>query len=210
MIVAVDGPVAAGKGTLARRLAAHFGFACLDTGALYRATAWRVLRQGGDPTDADTALAAARAIDQEDLAEPHLRDEAVGEASSVVAAMPAVREALLDYQRRFAISPPAGAAGAVLDGRDIGTVVCPDAEVKFFVTADVEVRARRRHDELAARGEAVAFGDVLADLQRRDARDSGRRSAPLKPAADAHLLDTTNLDIETAFRTAKDLVASCL
>ena len=210
MIVAVDGPVAAGKGTLARRLAAHFGFACLDTGALYRATAWRVLRGGGDPADAETALAAARAIDQEDLAEPHLRDEAVGEASSVVAAMPAVREALLDYQRRFAISPPGGAPGAVLDGRDIGTVVCPDAEVKFFVTADVEVRARRRHDELAARGEAVAFGDVLADLQRRDARDSGRRSAPLKPAADAHLLDTTNLDIETAFRTAKDLVASCL
>lgn len=210
MIVAVDGPVAAGKGTLARRLAAHFGFACLDTGALYRATAWRVLRGGGDPADGDAAVAAAREIDQEDLTDPHLRDEAVGEASSVVAAMPAVRAALLDYQRRFAAAPPGGAPGAVLDGRDIGTVVCPDATVKLFVTADVQVRAKRRHDELTTRGEQAAYEEVLADLERRDARDSGRSAAPLKPAADAHLLDTTNLDIETAFRTAKDLVASCL
>ncbi|MCG8690013.1 MAG: (d)CMP kinase [Minwuiales bacterium] len=210
MIVAVDGPVAAGKGTLARRLAAHFGFAYLDTGSLYRATARKVLRTGGDPHDVEAAVAAARSLTPEDLADPALRDEAVGEASSVVAVMPAVRDALLGYQRRFATEPPDDAPGAVLDGRDIGTVVCPDAAVKFFVSADVEVRARRRFEELRNRGISVDYEAVLADLRRRDERDSARATAPLKPAPDAHLLDSTNLDIEAAFRAAKDIVASRL
>ena len=210
MIVAVDGPVAAGKGTLARRLAAHFGFAYLDTGSLYRATARKVLRTGGDPHDVEAAVAAARSLTPEDLADPALRDEAVGEASSVVAVMPAVRDALLGYQRRFAAEPPDDAPGAVLDGRDIGTVVCPDAAVKFFVSADVEVRARRRFEELRNRGISVDYEAVLADLRRRDERDSARATAPLKPAPDAHLLDSTNLDIEAAFRAAKDIVASRL
>ena len=209
LIVAVDGPVAAGKGTLARKLASHFGFAYLDTGALYRATARRVLRVGGDPSDLATSRQAALDLAAEDLADPELRTEAVGEAASVVAAMPEVRAALLDYQRCFALDPPNGAGGAVLDGRDIGTVVCPEADVKLFVTASVEARAERRIRELRGRGENVPAGQVLADLKRRDRRDSERSAAPLKPAPDAHLLDSTNLDIEATFRAARRVVAAC-
>jgi cytidylate kinase len=208
VIVTVDGPVAAGKGTLARRLSEHLGFAYLDTGSLYRATALRLLRAGGDPDDAQAAALAAVAVSQADLTDPALRDEAVGAAASRVAALPEVRRALIDYQRRFAAAPPGGAAGAVLDGRDIGTVVCPEADVKLFVTADVEARARRRHAELQARDAGTSLADVRAELLRRDERDSARAHAPLRPAADAHLLDTTNLDIETAFRAALDIIAA--
>ncbi len=195
---------------MAVKLARHFGFAHLDSGALYRATAWRLLGGGGDPADAAAARRAAEALAPEDLTAPELRDEAVGEAASVVAAMPEVRAALLDYQRRFAAEPPGGAPGAVLDGRDIGTVVCPDADVKLFVDATIEARARRRFRELVDRGEDTDFDQVLQDLARRDRRDSGRAAAPLKPAADAHLLDTTNLDIEASFRAARRIVAACL
>jgi len=208
VIITVDGPVAAGKGTLARRLARHFDFAYLDTGSLYRAAALKLLQAGKDLGDAGAAAAAAAAVVAADLAEPRLRDEDVGEAASRVAARAEVRGVFLDFQRRFARSPPDGRAGAVLDGRDIGTVVCPDADVKFFVTAAVEARARRRHDELRRRGEQVSYAQVLAELKRRDDRDRARAASPLRPAADAHLLDTTNLDIEAAFRAALAIIAA--
>lgn len=210
MIIAVDGPVAAGKGTLARRLAAEFGFAYLDSGSLYRAVAARVLRAGGDPADSAQAAAAAVALTPGDLVATDLRAEKVGNAASVVAAHPDVRRALLDYQREFADHPPGGAKGAVLDGRDIGSVVCPDAPVKLFVTASPAARARRRYLELQAADPAVGEAAVMADLQARDARDSARAVAPLKPAPDAHLLDTTNLDIEAAFAAARAIVAARL
>lgn len=207
MIIAVDGPVAAGKGTLARRLAEEFGLAYLDTGSLYRAVGLSVLRAGGDPADEAAAVAAVDRLNHADLEDPALRDERTGEAASVVAALPAVRAALLDYQRGFAAKPPTGQPGAVLDGRDIGTVVCPDAQVKLFVTASPEQRARRRYQELSGRGEDTTLAAVLEDLRKRDARDAERSVAPLKPAADAHLLDTTNLDIEAAFVAACAIVA---
>lgn len=207
MIIAVDGPVAAGKGTLARRLAARFGYGYLDTGSIYRAVALRLLRAGADLNDTDTAVAAAGSLSEADLSDPALRDEATGDAASRVAAQPAVRAALLAFQRAFAADPPAGKAGAVLDGRDIGTVVCPRADVKLFVTASAEARAGRRHAELRQRGVEVSYDEVLDDLRRRDARDSERGVSPLRPADDAHLLDTTNLSIEAAFRAACDIVA---
>jgi len=206
-VVAVDGPTAAGKGTLARRLAGALGYAYLDTGALYRAVAARLLREGGDPADAAAAAAVACRLAAADLAAAELREEAVGRAASRVAAHPAVRAALLDYQRRFAAAPPGGAPGAVLDGRDIGTVICPDAQVKLFVTASVAARAGRRHAELLARGVAADLAEVLRDLEERDRRDAERPVAPLKPAPDAHLLDTTELDIDAAFRAALALAA---
>lgn len=206
MIIAIDGPVAAGKGTLARALAARYGFAYLDTGALYRAVGAKVLRAGADPADAAQAEAAARHLDAADLAAKDLRSEAVGLAASKVAAIPAVRAALLDYQRRFAAQPPDGRAGAVLDGRDIGTVVCPEAAVKLFVTASDAVRARRRTDELLARGEAADYAKVLEDLKKRDEQDRLRAAAPLKPAADAHLLDTSELSIEAAVTAAASII----
>ncbi len=189
--VAIDGPAASGKGTIARALAERFGLAHLDTGLLYRAVAARVL-EGADP------VAAAEGLTEADLARPDLRAEAVGRKASEVAAIPAVREALLDFQRRFARRE----GGAVLDGRDIGTVICPEAEVKLFVTAEDEIRARRRHRELVARGEDVPFEEVLADLRARDARDAARATAPLRPAPDALLLDTSKLSIEAAVEAA--------
>ena len=198
MIIAIDGPAASGKGTLARRIARHYGYIHLDTGALYRAVAARVLWDGGDPNNKQTALDAARKIDPDLLDDPGLRSDGVGQAASIVAAMPEVRAALLEYQRTLAATPP----GAVLDGRDIGTVVCPNADVKFYVTADIAVRAERRYLELAAKGDAADSTEVLEDLKVRDARDSGRADAPLTLAEDAHLLDTTNLDIEAAFKAA--------
>ncbi|MEQ8349368.1 MAG: d(CMP) kinase [Sneathiellaceae bacterium] len=202
LVIAVDGPVAAGKGTLARSLARQFGLRYLDTGSLYRAVAARVRDAGADPSDPAAALAAARGLGDADQHRGDLRDEAVGEAASIVAAQPEVRAALLDYQRRFGATPP----GAVLDGRDIGTVIFPDAPVKLFVTATVEARARRRHDELAGRGAATDYAAVLADLRARDARDSGRATAPLVPAADACLLETTELSIEAALAAAIRIV----
>jgi cytidylate kinase len=202
MIVAIDGPAAAGKGTLARRLADRLGLAYLDSGALYRAVGWAVLKAGGDPADPDTATAAAEALDPTAIDDPALRTDAVAAAASKVAAIPGVRAALLDFQRRFAAEPPDGKAGAVLDGRDIGTVVCPDADIKFFVTASVEERARRRVKELLERGEKAIYGAVLQEMQDRDARDRDREVAPLKPAEDAIVIDSTDLDADAALETA--------
>lgn len=204
MIIAIDGPAAAGKGTLARRLAAHFGYPHLDTGALYRAVARRLLDAGRAPDDTAAAIAAAETLRADELASPRLRDEEVGRATSVLAAIPAVRAALLAFQRRFAATPP----GAVLDGRDIGTVVCPEAEVKVFLVADAVERARRRAKELQDRGVPAIEARILQDIQERDARDSGRSTAPLSQAEDAFVLDTTQLDPEAAFRAVLAHIAS--
>jgi cytidylate kinase len=203
MIIAIDGPAAAGKGTLARRLADRFGLNYLDTGALYRAVGVAVLRAGGDPADPEAAAGAARSLDPAGLADPALRGEAAGEAASKVAAIPAVRAALLDFQRAYAARPP----GAVLDGRDIGTVVCPDAQVKIFVTASLERRAERRLKELLDKGVSAIGERVLQEMKDRDARDSARSVAPLVPAADAVLLDTTELDADAAFAAAVQIIS---
>jgi CMP/dCMP kinase len=206
VIIAIDGPAASGKGTLARRLAQHFGLAHLDTGRLYRAVALRVLIQGGHPEDHASAAAEAKALVAADLADPRLREERVAQASSVVAAIPGVRQALLAFQRDFARRPPGGAPGAVLDGRDIGTVICPDAAAKLFITASTEARARRRFRELQDGGHPAIYEAVLQDMKVRDARDSDRRAAPLVPADDALVLDTTALDADAAFVAALDFV----
>ena len=206
MIIAIDGPAASGKGTLGKRVAAHYRLAHLDTGTLYRAVARDILARGADPTDAGAAAAAARALDPTSLADPLLRAQALGETASVVARHPEVREALLAYQRGFARRKP----GAVLDGRDIGTVICPDADVKLFVTATPEERARRRFRELEQNGTPVTEAEVLADIRRRDERDRNRAAAPLVRAEDAVLLDTTNLDIDAAFRAAIELIDAAL
>ena len=203
MIIALDGPAASGKGTLARRLAAHFGLPHLDTGLLYRATARALMGSGERLDDEPRAVAAARGLALMDFDEEQLRGREMGEAASVVAAIPAVREALFDMQRSFASRPE----GAVLDGRDIGTVICPDASVKIFVTASPETRANRRALELARRGEKVDYAAVLEDIRKRDERDSHRSSAPLLAADDAVLLDTTALDIEGAFAAALAIVS---
>jgi cytidylate kinase len=206
MIIAIDGPAASGKGTLGKRVAAHYRLAHLDTGTLYRAVARDILARGADPTDAAAAAAAARALDPTSLTDPLLRAQALGETASVVARHPEVREALLAYQRGFARRKP----GAVLDGRDIGTVICPDADVKLFVTATPEERARRRFRELEQNGTPVTEAEVLADIRRRDERDGNRAAAPLVRAEDAVLLDTTNLDIDAAFRAAIELIDAAL
>jgi CMP/dCMP kinase len=202
MIIAIDGPAASGKGTLAKRLALHFALPHLDTGLLYRAVGRAALDRGLDLEDADATADIAEVLDVAELDESRLRGREMGEAASVVAAHPKVRKALLDLQRRFAHQR----GGAVLDGRDIGTVIAPGAEVKIFVTAAPEIRARRRHLELEKRGDAPPFDEVLADIRKRDARDAGRADAPLKPAPDAHVLDTTALDVESAFAAALLLV----
>jgi cytidylate kinase len=202
MIIAIDGPAASGKGTLGKKLAAHFGLRHLDTGLLYRAVA-KTLMDAGEPcSDVAKAAAAAQSLDLSRFDEAALKDRAVGEAASIVSAIPQVRAALVLLQRQFAATPP----GAVMDGRDIGTVICPDAPVKIFVTASPEVRARRRAKEFAAQGQAVDEAMVLADILRRDERDTTRQISPMKPAADAHLLDTTDMDIDAAFRAAVALV----
>ena len=202
MIIAIDGPAASGKGTLGKRLAAHYGLRHLDTGLIYRAVAKAVLDAGHGLDDVAQAARAAQALDPSGFDEAILKTHAVGEAASVVSAIPEVRAALLKFQRDFGRAPP----GAVLDGRDIGTVIFPDAGIKFFVTATPEARARRRWQELRAAGSAVAESEILADILRRDERDTRRAAAPLKPAPDAHLLDTTHLDIDAAFRAAIDIV----
>ncbi len=196
MIVAIDGPAAAGKGTLAKRIAEALGFHHLDTGLLYRAVGARSEKEGITPAR------AAETLKPEDLKRSDLRGEAAGQAASKVAAIPEVRAALLDFQRRFARQAP----GAVLDGRDIGTVICPDAEVKLFVTASVEKRAERRVKELLAKGESVIAERVLQDLKDRDARDSARDVAPMATATDAILLDTSDLDADAAFEAALALI----
>jgi cytidylate kinase len=208
MIVAIDGPAASGKGTLARRLAAHFNFAFLDTGLLYRATALHLMVAGRKPDEGDAAETAAKCVRADDLGDARLRGEDIAQLASIVAAIPAVREALLRFQRDFAVSPPNGKLGAVLDGRDIGTVVCPGAEVKIFVTASTEARAHRRLKELRDRGVGAIYERVLQDMQDRDVRDSRRQTAPLKAADDAFVLDTTDLDADAAFAVARDYVAS--
>lgn len=202
MIIAVDGPAASGKGTVSRRLAAHYGLNYLDTGLLYRAVGATVLAGGGDPDDPADAVAAAQALDLGSIDGESLRGPGTGEVASRVAAHPEVRATLIEVQRAFARRPP----GAVVDGRDIGTVVCPDADVKLYVEATPEVRAGRRHLELADHDAAPDFDTVLDDIRRRDARDMTRPVAPLRRADDAHLLDTTDLDIEAAFREAVSLV----
>jgi cytidylate kinase len=202
MIIAIDGPSASGKGTLGKRLAAHYGLRHLDTGLIYRAVAQALLDGGHRLDDREQAAAAARALDFTQFDETRLKSHAAGEAASRVSVIPEVREALLAFQRQFGRIPP----GAVLDGRDIGTVIFPDAEVKIFVTASPEARARRRTAELQAAGGTVQEADILDDIRRRDERDTHRAAAPLKPAPDAHLLDTTYLDIDAAFRAAIDIV----
>jgi cytidylate kinase len=202
MIIAIDGPAASGKGTLGKRLAAHYGLRHLDTGLLYRAVAKAVLDAGDRPDDAERAAAAARSLDPTTFDEAALKSQRVGEAASLVSAIDAVRSALREFQKRFAATPP----GAVLDGRDIGTVICPDADVKIFVTATPEVRARRRALEFRRAGLVVNETDILADILRRDARDTGRAISPLRQAADAQLLDTTSLDVEAVLAAAVAIV----
>ena len=206
MIIAIDGPAAAGKGTLARRIADALGYAHLDTGALYRAVGLGVRRAGQDPADVAAALAAAQTLDPAGLTDPALREEETGKAASIVSAHPAVRAALLDFQREFAQSPPHGAAGAVIEGRDIGTVVCPDADVKLFIEADLEVRAARRLAELQQQDPSLRLDEVRAEMAERDQRDRNRADSPLRPAPDAHLLDTTDLDIDGAFLAAMKVI----
>ena len=202
MIIAIDGPAASGKGTLGKLIAEHFGFAHLDTGLLYRAVARDVLARGASIDNEQAAVECARSLDPETLSDPVLRQAGIGEAASIVARIELVRAALLDFQREFARRKP----GAVLDGRDIGTVVCPDADVKIFVTALPEVRAQRRYLERKSQGDDVTYGEVLEMIRQRDERDANRASAPMRPAEDAVLLDTTNLDIEAAFDAAVGLI----
>lgn len=202
MIVAIDGPAAAGKGTIAKRLATHYRLPYLDTGLLYRATAMKMAEQGLDLNDGQTAGRIAATVEPSRLTEPQLRGYEAGELASRIAVHKEVRSALLDLQRDFANGP----TGAVLDGRDIGTTICPEADVKIFVTASPEVRAQRRTEELRAKGGAIDYERILEEIRDRDARDSARAVAPLRPAADAYLLDTTDKDIEAAFRAAVDIV----
>jgi len=210
VVIAVDGPAASGKGTLARRLAAHLGYAHLDTGLLYRAVGAAVIAAGGNPDDAGAAAEAARALNPADMAAPdeaRLRSDAVADAAGRVAAHGPVREALFRFQRGFAEAPPGGAKGAVIDGRDIGTVICPDADAKIFVEAEVGVRAERRVKELRERGLDAIHARVLQDMKARDARDRFRSVAPLVPADDAFVLDTTALDADAAFAKALEFIA---
>jgi len=202
MIIAIDGPAASGKGTLGKKLAAHYGLRHLDTGLLYRAVAQALREAGREPGDTAAAVAAAKALNPDRFDEAGLKGHAVGEAASVVSAIPEVRAALLALQRDFAGKAP----GAVLDGRDIGTVICPQADVKIFVTATPEARARRRATEYRAAGRPIDEAAVLADIKKRDERDMGRAAAPLRQAPDAHLLDTTEMDISSVIRAAIDIV----
>lgn len=201
-VIAIDGTFASGKGTLGKALAAHYGFTYLDTGKLYRAVGYAVMQAGHDPSDADKAAAAALSLDVDILSNPILKSGDVAVAASKVAVHPQVRAALLQFQRDFAKSMP----GAVLDGRDIGTVICPDADVKLYVDAAPEKRARRRHAELTGYGEEITYETVLAQLAERDHRDKTRAEAPLIPADDAHLIDTTHLGIEAVLETAIKIV----
>lgn len=205
-VVAIDGPAASGKGTLARRIAIHYGMPHLDTGLTYRAVAKALLDQGLTLDDEAIAADVALNLNLHDMDKAVLSAHTIGEAASKVAVMPAVRRALVEAQRSFANALPS----SVLDGRDIGTVVCPQAQIKLFVTASPEVRAQRRFDEIIAKGGAADFDDILADLKKRDERDMNRTDSPLKPAEDAHLLDTSKMSIEAAFLAAKKLIDHAL
>ena len=202
MIIAIDGPSASGKGTLAKRLATHLSFAHLDTGKIYRAVGREVIRQGGDPEDERMALLVAQTLNPITLSDPALSGDEAALAASKVARMNDVRDVLLEFQRNFAENPPGGEAGAVLDGRDIGTVVCPDAAVKLYLLASAEERAKRRHKELLELGEVSIYASVLQDMKDRDNRDTNRSVAPLKPADDAFILDTSGLNADKAFAAA--------
>jgi CMP/dCMP kinase len=202
MIIAIDGPAASGKGTLGKRLAQHYGYRHLDTGVIYRAVAHALIERGVNLQDEAAAASAALQLDPATFDNPALKSHQVGSAASIVSAIPTVRSALVEFQRQFAASPP----GAVLDGRDIGTVICPNAEVKIFVVADPRVRAHRRTLEARARGEAADEAAILADILARDERDQNRAVAPLKPAPDAYLLDNSHLDIEGGVRAAIDII----
>ena len=209
IIVALDGPAASGKGTLARRLATKFNLALLDTGALYRAVGWNVVNSGGNPDNETDALNALKLIPNTDLSNPELRTESMGDAASKVAKIPAVREGLVDFQRQFANNPPMNKAGAILDGRDIGTVICPDTPFKIFITADVTTRAKRRFlEEFGEDGTDDQYRSILNDLAARDERDTNRSTSPLKAAENAHLIDTTNSDIEAVFEEAVTYISS--
>ncbi len=209
-VIAIDGPAAAGKGTLARALSRHYGLAYLDTGALYRAVALAVLDADADPDDGETLGDIALRLDLAYLDDPRLRAEATGAAASKISRHAAVRAALLDIQRDFAARPPAGKSGAVLDGRDIGTVICPGADVKLYVTASAKARAQRRAKDEADKGRTANLAAMIAEVEARDAQDMARTHAPLKPAEDAHLLDTTDLSIEAAFERAVAVIDGVL
>ena len=206
MIIAIDGPAAAGKGTLSRKLANHFDLALLDTGLIYRAVGMNLVRSGGDLNDAAAAVEAAQNLKPENLNSKDLRADIAADAASIISAVPEVRSSLIDFQRSFAANPPGGKCGAVLDGRDIGTVVCPKAEIKLFVTARPEIRAERRYLELRERGLNVIYGPVLEDLKERDARDSARIVSPLVPAIDAFLMDTSDLAVVEVFSKALEFI----
>ena len=203
-VIAIDGTFASGKGTLGKGLAAHYGLPYLDTGKLYRATAKRVLEAGGDVANAEDGTAAAKQVTAEELSDPILKSGPIGAAASKVSVHPNVRAALLEFQHSFA------AKGGILDGRDIGTVICPGAEVKLYVTASQDERAKRRHSELTGYGEVLSVEEVLAQLIERDTRDSTRAAAPLKPAEDAHMLDTTGLDITEVLQAAVEICDAVL
>jgi CMP/dCMP kinase len=212
-VITVDGPAAAGKGTLARRLAEHFGYQFLDTGTLYRGVGLSVVRQGLDPANESFATAAAKSLTPEFLKDPGIRSEEASSSASVVAAIPSVRHAILNWQRDFVRNAARDSGGAVLDGRDTGTVICPDADAKFFITASIEARARRRVKELQARqlhqgGETAIYARVLQDMQERDARDQGRSISPTKPATDAKIIDTSDLTADQVFDLALAFIAS--
>ncbi len=206
MIIAIDGPAAAGKGTLSRQIAETYGFQHLDTGLTYRATAKALLDAGLPLDNEEVAEKMAREVELAGLNREVLSAHAIGEAASKIAVMPAVRRALVEAQRTFSQRKP----GTVLDGRDIGTVVCPDAAVKLYVTASPEVRAKRRYDEILGRGGEADFAEIFADVQKRDERDMGRADSPLRPAEDAHLLDTSEMSIEAAFQAAKVIIDAAL
>ncbi|NNC38367.1 MAG: (d)CMP kinase [Hyphomonadaceae bacterium] len=209
-VIAIDGTFASGKGTLGKRLAAHFGYAYLDTGKLYRATAAKILADAGDLEDGKSAAEYANALTMEDLDNPELKSGKIGAAASKVSVHKQVRAALFDFQQNFAKNPGKAYKGTILDGRDIGTVICPNADVKLYVDAKPEIRAERRHKELVSYGEEISYEQVLAQLKERDHRDMNRAEAPLKPAANAHLLDTTNLGIDAAFEAARTLICAVL
>ncbi|MDA0707632.1 MAG: (d)CMP kinase [Proteobacteria bacterium] len=204
IVVALDGPAASGKGTLARKLADHFNLALLDTGALYRAVGLTVIKKGGNPENEADALNAAKEIGKISFKSSELRSESIGSAASKVAAIPAVRQVLIDFQRHFAAHPPEGKDGTILDGRDIGTVICPQADVKIFITANTETRAKRRFiEEFGSAGTDEQYKAILKEIQDRDLRDTERATSPLKQAENAYLIDTSNSDIEAVFETAR-------